>query len=171
MFVSRRYQRVPSSNIEDEASEYRREKFPGHESDLNRSPSYTPWMISTTFFATLSLCLITIAQIRPATTNPGAFETDFAATQLWVEYEERAFTGKLSYVPLKRKLYRDIDPTQPQYFGKPNPEMDALWDDLLRNEFTPMTVEEAAPFTPTSDGCRQTGSTTSRWTSYIHYIV
>lgn len=142
------YQLV-SSNIEDEVPELNPEKaLVGQQSRSNLLRTPTPWILSTAFFAVLSLYFATDAYMQPATPNPGAFGTDFEAARPWVEYEERVFTGKLSYDPVKHQPYRDIDPTQPQYFGTPGPEMEALWEELLRNEFTPMMASEAAPFIP-----------------------
>jgi len=44
-----------------------------------------------------------------------------------VEYQ---FTGGIQ-VNNEGKLYREVDPLEPQYVGEPSPEIDKAWDDLL----------------------------------------
>jgi hypothetical protein len=148
MSSSGRYQPLPSSNFKDENSELDTVKVIDQHSKSKLYQNPTPWMISTIFFALISIYYATAAYQQTTSEAMRAFRTDFTAAQPWVEYEERVFTGKLSYDPISRQPFRDIDPTQPQYFGKPGPEIDAAWEDLLRNEFTPMSASEAAPFTP-----------------------
>jgi hypothetical protein len=148
MFSSGRYQLVPSTIYEDQAPESHAEKGSRSLRRETSSRSPNPWMVSTLLLAILATYLGAHTYVQSAPSKSIPFSTDFKAAQPWIEYEERVFTGKLTYDPIKQHPYRDIDPTQPQYFGKPSPEIEKSWDDLLHNEFTPMTANEAAPFTP-----------------------
>lgn len=44
-----------------------------------------------------------------------------------IEYQ---FTGGIQ-VNEEGKLYREVNPLEPQYAGEPSPEIDKAWDDLL----------------------------------------
>jgi hypothetical protein len=46
------------------------------------------------------------------------------------ELIEYRFTGGIE-VDNEGKLYREINPLEPQYAGEPVPEIDKAWDDLL----------------------------------------
>ncbi|KAJ5919450.1 hypothetical protein N7466_010393 [Penicillium verhagenii] len=104
-----------------------------------------PWIAST-----LCLSLITGYLICQQTYAYGsaAFPTDLRDAHPYVMYEERVFSGKLAFSKENGKVYRDIDSSQPQYFGLPSPDIDNAWADILRGEFVRMTDEEAGPYTP-----------------------
>ncbi|KAJ5306795.1 hypothetical protein PENANT_c003G08188 [Penicillium antarcticum] len=108
-----------------------------------------PWIASTITFALISAYLLFQQQINgwsTCVTASPAFRTDFKDSHPYISYEERVYTGRFWYNETIGKVYRDVDPSEPQYFGLPSPEIDAAWDDLLRGEFVDMTEEEAAPF-------------------------
>jgi hypothetical protein len=46
------------------------------------------------------------------------------------ELIEYRFTGGIQ-VDHEGKLYREVNPLEPQYAGEPVPEIDKAWDDLL----------------------------------------
>jgi hypothetical protein len=149
MFSSWTYQPVPSTIIEDQASESYSKKASRSQPKEIRLRSPTPWIISTLILQYSRSTSVHAPIFFPGISIPGSSQqTSKPHNHAWIEYEERIFTGKLTYDPNKRQAYRDIDPTQPQYFGKPSFEMEAAWEDLLRSEFTPMSADEAAPFTP-----------------------
>ncbi|KAF7591896.1 hypothetical protein BBP40_000943 [Aspergillus hancockii] len=85
---------------------------------------------------------------RGLKTSYGAYTTDLPAVRPLVSYEERVFTGKFAYNEETGMIYREVDPSQPQYAGVPSPDIDASWEELLRGEFPVLTDEEAAPYTP-----------------------
>jgi hypothetical protein len=47
-----------------------------------------------------------------------------------LELIEYHFTGGIQ-VDEQGQLYREADPSEPQYVGDPAPEIDKAWDDLL----------------------------------------
>ncbi|KAJ5582717.1 hypothetical protein N7535_001337 [Penicillium sp. DV-2018c] len=110
-----------------------------------------PWIASTISLALVSGYLLfqqaSTRSICLASSSP-AFRTDLPDSHPYIVQEERVFTGGLLFNETLGMVYRDIDPSQPQYFGPPNPDIDRAWDDLLRGEFVRLTEEEAAPYTP-----------------------
>jgi hypothetical protein len=93
-----------------------------------------PWIAST-----LSLALITAHLLFQQGndscylfTSPSAFRTDLRDAHPYIAYEERVFSGKLAFNKEIGKVYRDVNPSEPQYFGLPSPEIDNAWADLLR---------------------------------------
>ncbi|RDW93473.1 uncharacterized protein DSM5745_00795 [Aspergillus mulundensis] len=61
-----------------------------------------------------------------------------------IELEQTTFTSPLRYNASSKQLYRDFDPTQPQYIGQPSPDVDAAWDSLLGGQFLLLSDDEAA---------------------------
>lgn len=95
-----------------------------------------PWIISTVSLAFITAYLLFQQRTDHwhqcfAATSP-AFQTDLHDAHPHIFYEERIFTGKLWFDEQTDTAYRDIDPSQTQYFGPPSPEIDAAWADLLR---------------------------------------
>lgn len=95
-----------------------------------------PWILSTVSLAVITTYLL--LQHRAdhwhqcfVATSP-AFRTDLHDSHPHVFYEERVFSGRLWYDDNTDTVFRDIDPSEPQYFGLPTPEIDAAWADLLR---------------------------------------
>lgn len=94
-----------------------------------------PWIAST-----FCLCLITgyllFQQANSCSAYlvpfPSAFRTDIRDAYPHISYEERVFSGKLAFSEELGKVYRDIDPSEPQYFGPPSPGIDSAWADLMR---------------------------------------
>jgi hypothetical protein len=62
----------------------------------------------------------------------GPHKTDLPDVRPFISYEERVFTGKFAYNKETGMVYREVDPSQPQYAGEPSPEIDAAWAELLR---------------------------------------
>lgn len=77
--------------------------------------------------------------------HTGIFITEIADALPFVQYEERGFVGELAYNITSKELYREVDPTEPQYFGRPSPLIDAAWKELMTDEYMVMKEEEAAP--------------------------
>ncbi|KAF2217656.1 hypothetical protein CERZMDRAFT_30753 [Cercospora zeae-maydis SCOH1-5] len=75
------------------------------------------------------------------------WRTDFDDATQAIEYEEKIFTGALVYNTTQQRAVRLRDGTT-EYFGPPSRELDAAWEELLRDEFPTMTEKEATPFLP-----------------------
>ncbi|KAJ5766228.1 uncharacterized protein N7511_003844 [Penicillium nucicola] len=109
----------------------------------------SPWIASTITFAVISGYLLFQQHVNgrlACVASSPAFQTDVKDSHPYISYEERVYTGRFWYNETIGQIYRDIDPSEPQYFGLPSPEMDAAWDDLLRGEFVDMTEAEAEPY-------------------------
>ena len=138
----------------------------------NQKTSYCrivlPWILSTSLLAVTSIYFASKCY-NPANLSKHAFATDLAALHPYIAYEERVFDGALKYDPETGLAYRDFkNSSEAQYFGEPNVEMDAAWDELLRGmygirfhychfhlvmieysgELPVLTDEEATPYTP-----------------------
>ncbi|RDW91741.1 hypothetical protein BP5796_02906 [Coleophoma crateriformis] len=70
-----------------------------------------------------------------------AFKTDLTAAKPLAALVEYAFTGGIQ-IDENGKLYREVDPSKPQYAGEPSPEIDKAWDDLLEAVDLILPVEE-----------------------------
>jgi hypothetical protein len=95
-----------------------------------------PWILSTVSLAVITAYLLLQQRVDHwhqcfAAKSP-AFRTDLGDSHPHVFYEERVFSGRLWYDDNTDTVIRDIDPSEPQYFGLPTPEIDAAWADLLR---------------------------------------
>lgn len=95
-----------------------------------------PWIASTVSLALITGYLLLQQHVNswsacPAT-SPGAFSTDLRDAHPYISYEERVFTGGFAYDEEIGKVYRGIDPSQPQYFGPPSPEIDDAWNNMMR---------------------------------------
>jgi len=49
-----------------------------------------------------------------------------------INIQQVEYTSALRYNATSKTYYRDFDPMLPQYVGKPSPEVDKAWEDLLR---------------------------------------
>lgn len=78
--------------------------------------------------------------------TPSLASTEIADALPFLQTEQRHFSGELAYNTTSKQLYREINPSSPQYFGQPSPEIDAAWHELMENEYIVMTEEEATPF-------------------------
>lgn len=45
------------------------------------------------------------------------------------------YGGSIRLNETTQQYYREIDPTKPQYAGKPSEEIDQAWADLLKGEW------------------------------------
>lgn len=95
-----------------------------------------PWIASTLSLALITGYLLFQQQTDFCSaylaTSPLAFRTDFRDAHPYIAYEERVFSGKLAFNEEIGKVYRDIDSSEPQYFGPPSPDIDDAWADLMR---------------------------------------
>lgn len=48
-----------------------------------------------------------------------------------IQIQKVTYTSALRYNSTSKEYYREFDPTKPQYVGKPSPEIDKAWNDLL----------------------------------------
>jgi hypothetical protein len=60
-----------------------------------------------------------------------------------IELEVVRYGGSIKLNETSQQYYRDIDPTKPQYAGKPSEEVDKAWANLLRSKSRPAVNEEA----------------------------
>lgn len=103
-----------------------------------RGLSVWPWVVSNVLLGTVLFGLIVYQTVQLdkhcASASSPAFRTDLQDSHQYIVLEERVFTGKLWYNKEAGKVYREVDFSQPQYFGPPNPDIDGAWDDLLRGK-------------------------------------
>lgn len=57
-------------------------------------------------------------------------------------YATIKFDDLLRFNETSHAVYRQMDSTLPQYFGKPSPAIDAAWEDLLQYEYPAITPGE-----------------------------
>lgn len=57
-------------------------------------------------------------------------------TKASIELQEVMFTNALQYNETSKEYYREHDPGEEQYVGKPSPEIDEAWEELLGGELT-----------------------------------
>ena len=60
--------------------------------------------------------------------------TDFPSARHLVRYEQRLFSGVLTWNETAQTVERRIDPSKPQYFGEPSEAIDRAWKELLHGE-------------------------------------
>jgi len=91
-----------------------------------------------------TLALLSSTYIILHTNNLGAYPSDLAALHNYVEYEEREFDGAFKYNPDTGLVYRDFNASasHTQYFGEPNPEMDAAWEELLIGDLKTSSIPQ-----------------------------
>lgn len=66
--------------------------------------------------------------------RPAVWRTDLPDARKAIEYEEREYTGALTYDPDQRKIFRLRD-AETEYFGPPSPEIERAWDELLHGMY------------------------------------
>ncbi|KAM3073489.1 hypothetical protein ACMFMG_004613 [Clarireedia jacksonii] len=78
-------------------------------------------------------CLVVLfdnIRLRQTQNCASAFNTDLTTAKHISELIEYRFTGGIQ-IDHEGKLYREVNPLEPQYAGEPVPEIDKAWDDLL----------------------------------------
>ncbi|KAK0102769.1 hypothetical protein ONS95_006366 [Cadophora gregata] len=53
------------------------------------------------------------------------------------------FDDQLRFNSTSHEFWRDLDSQQPQYFGRPSPDIDLAWEELLHGEFLGISDKEA----------------------------
>ncbi|CAG8951655.1 hypothetical protein HYFRA_00005455 [Hymenoscyphus fraxineus] len=79
------------------------------------------------------VCVVLLSdniRLRLRQSSVSAFNTDLTVAKPISELIEYQFTGGIQ-VDHDGKLYREVNPLEPQYAGEPSPEIDKAWDDLL----------------------------------------
>jgi hypothetical protein len=61
------------------------------------------------------------------------WDTDMLDARSAISYEERTYTGSLTYDYDKKEMIREADSNM-EFFGPPGPEVDAAWHSLLRGK-------------------------------------
>lgn len=92
---------------------------------------------------------------HPSVTTPkpdeayfNQFPTDLKAMHSAISYEKRSFTNALLWNATSETFYLNATDDEPAFVGAPSDVIDAAWEMLLYNEWTPLTTEEATPYTP-----------------------
>jgi hypothetical protein len=128
--------------------------------------SYWPWIVFTCVNLLFTTTLIFRNVFSPHPPCGPIWKTDLLDAHGAIKYEERTYTGALTYDHEKKKMVREAN-GKTEYFGPPGPEVDAAWRSLLhgkccrtydydtihidsgnQGQYPTMTDEEAAPFTP-----------------------
>lgn len=134
------------------------ERSPFIKSTTGQNPHYRlvwPWILSTVSLASV-LAYVLFQQQNDhwsqsfASESP-AFRTDLHDAHPHILYEERVFSGKLWFNESTETVYRDIDPSETQYFGPPTPEIDAAWANLLRGNSLSVILKSLQPPKPFFD--------------------
>lgn len=107
-------------------------EYSDDESDHHQQPSKISWVVVAATAAVLLLCstalnIFLIFKTQP----PGAFETDIRDAKSAIHYEQRQFTGALSYNESSKSYYRGKE-AETEYFGYPSPQITKAWKELLR---------------------------------------
>lgn len=71
------------------------------------------------------------------------YPTEWGPAVEAIKLEKTIFTSPLCYNATSNELYREFDPSQPQYVGTPSPEIDAAWESLLGGQYLVLSDEEA----------------------------
>lgn len=111
--------------------------------------SALPWMISTFLLALISATslYINFTTVSSPCRLGDALLSDMPDARHAIQYEQRTYTGELTYDDKIKKIIRPQD-GEVEFFGEPGPELDAKWDIYLKDEFPIMTTEEAEPYLP-----------------------
>jgi hypothetical protein len=111
------------------------------ESDDDHTTARHPWscrvialLFSNTILVILSVVLLyeRVNLLAPDL----VFSTDFAPSRTAIHYEQQRFSGSLNYNTTTGELFREVNLSQAQYFGRPSPEIDSAWRDLLKGALT-----------------------------------
>lgn len=84
---------------------------------------------------------------QPITTQ-SYYPTDLESMRSSIIYEPRTFTGELYYNTTTKLFIRNTTSSTIQYVGPPSDAIDAAWEDLLHDEWTPFTLNETTPYLP-----------------------
>ncbi|USP81353.1 uncharacterized protein yc1106_08627 [Curvularia clavata] len=86
------------------------------------------------WWTTLNTVLLVAFSIANLTIWSGrrlvVWRTDFPDARKAIQYEERVFTGALTYDQSQRRILR-IQDAEIEYFGRPSFEIDQAWEELL----------------------------------------
>ncbi|KAF4637376.1 hypothetical protein G7Y89_g727 [Cudoniella acicularis] len=124
----------------DNLSDEQYEKLP------KRRTSWTPPLPTiilaiTTGALALNTILMSLRPVNICTTESPAndYSTDWAIIQM----KQVVYTSAFRYNETSDSYYREFDPTEPQYVGKPSPEIDNAWHKLLQGQYLYLPKEEA----------------------------
>ncbi|MCJ1261976.1 hypothetical protein MMC22_001845 [Lobaria immixta] len=109
-----------------------------------------PWILSTLFFAVISILLYfqpraTVPCPSPSSFDAG-FSTDFLDAKPVVALEQRIFDGAVYFNESSQMLEMETNPNLPQFVGPPSPEIDQAWYDMLRGRIFTITEQDALAF-------------------------
>lgn len=68
--------------------------------------------------------------------RPVVWRTDFPDARKAIQYEERVFTGALTYDQGQGRILR-LQDAETEYFGRPSLEIDQAWEELLHGMYSP----------------------------------
>ncbi|KAI8631859.1 hypothetical protein F5Y19DRAFT_472743 [Xylariaceae sp. FL1651] len=111
-----------------------------HKTSARRWRSLLPWAL--VLLTTMMYGYVLLFGKR----RPGPFPTNLKDAHQAISYEQRVFTGRLAWDEEKQAIYRILPPDEPLYFGEPNDDIDAAWEDISRVKFLYMNEEELAEF-------------------------
>ncbi|KAF3022018.1 hypothetical protein E8E14_012277 [Neopestalotiopsis sp. 37M] len=103
---------------------------PGFHYQAPKRRALPPWLLRGAVILVLLVLLSDNIRLRLGQSPESAFATDLTTAKHLSELVEYRFTGGIQ-VDHEGKLYREINPMEPQYAGEPSPEIDKAWDDLL----------------------------------------
>jgi hypothetical protein len=123
---------------------------PGFHYQAPKRRALPPWLLRGAVILVFVILLSDNIRLRLGQSPESAFATDLskftsitlgspsilsscnntATAKHLSELVEYRFTGGIQ-VDHEGKLYREINPMEPQYAGEPSPEIDKAWDDLL----------------------------------------
>jgi len=89
------------------------------------------WIVLTGVNLVLA-CITTYGIVASANciAQPQGWNTELLDARGAVQYEERAYTGALTFDRNKGEAVR-LDDSEMEFFGRPSPEIDASWQHLL----------------------------------------
>jgi hypothetical protein len=112
--------------------------------DEDETPRLSRWVVSQSYHRrwcwwtaanVLLLVAFTAANLAIWSRHrPAIWSTDFPDARKAIEYEERMYTGALTYDPTQHQVLRLHD-AKVEYVGPPSPEIDRAWDELLHGTY------------------------------------
>lgn len=88
-------------------------------------------------------CLVAQCPSSPYLFQYG-YDTEWGAPKSAIAMQNVTYTGALRYNDTDSTYYREVDPSVPQYVGRPSPEIDKNWMGLLAGEYIVFSEAEAA---------------------------
>ncbi|KAI6088716.1 hypothetical protein F4821DRAFT_257555 [Hypoxylon rubiginosum] len=113
--------------LEDEDEDV---QHPGFQQRAPKRRRLTEWLLWGVLILSCLVLLFDNIRLRGRQISESAFATDLTVAKHLSELIEYQFTGGIQ-VDHEGKLYREVNPQEPQYAGEPSPEIDQAWDDLL----------------------------------------